>query len=83
MEKYDFYKEDPNSKVWWLDNHGVIGEFIFSFDKKKTYNLFADYPHKLSVEEWKTFNNENEFWADFFADRNEEYEKTHAGEINK
>lgn len=72
----EFYKEKSGDKVWWLDNDS-IGEFVFSFDRKKTYNLFQDYPHKLSVEEWKTFNRENPYWENFFKDRNEKYKKKH------
>lgn len=76
-----FYKYDKTDRVWWLDNPGVIGEFIFSFDKKKKYNLFSDYPDKLSVREWLIFNNENEFWKKFFADANRKYEAEHIVEI--
>lgn len=83
MDKYDFYKENPGDKVWWLDNYDVVGEYLFSFDKQKLYNLFADYPQKLSVREWLVFNAENEYWADFFRDRNEEYEKQHREEIQR
>jgi hypothetical protein len=57
--------------VWWLDNKDVIGEFVFSFDKKKEYNLFADYPHNLTIEEQKIFNEENPYWVNFFIDRYE------------
>ena len=78
-----FYKEDEADTVWWLDNSGTIGEFVFSFDKQKTYNLFADYLHKLSVEEWLIFNRENAYWVEFFQDRNEEYAKEHAEEITE
>ena len=69
-----FYRENPEDKVWWLDN-GSIGEFVFSFDKKKLYNLFADYPHELSIEEWKTFNKENPYWEGFFKDRNDKFKR--------
>lgn len=64
-----WYKENDSDKVWWLDNSDVIGEFVFSFDKKKEYNLFADYPHKLTKEEREIFDKENPFWADYFKDR--------------
>ena len=33
----DFYKENEKSRVWWIDNLGVLGEHLFSFDKKKIY----------------------------------------------
>ena len=65
-----WYKEEPKSRVWWLDNgNEERGTMIFSFDKKKQYNLFADYPHKLTAEEKKIFDNDEPFWADFFSGR--------------
>ena len=65
----DFYKNKKTDKIWWVDNIGVRGEFLFSFDKKKIYNLFADYPHNLTPEEKKIFDEENPYWKDFFSDR--------------
>lgn len=64
-----FYKENESDKIWWLDNQEVKGEFVFSFDKKKLFNLFADYPHKLTKEQKAIFDKENPFWADYFSDR--------------
>ncbi len=81
--KYEFIKENEGDQVWWLDNYDVIGEHVFSFNRKKRYNLFRDYPDKLSVREWLTFNAENPYWAEFFADRNEQYELEHIEEIIK
>ena len=66
---YEFYKENKGDKVWWVDNYDKLGEFLFSFDKKKIYNLFADYPYKLTPEERAIFDSENPYWADFFKDR--------------
>ena len=65
---YIFYKNKPSDKIYWIDNIGVIGEFLFSFDKKKIYNLFRDYPQKLTKEEKIIFDKENPYWADFFKD---------------
>lgn len=64
-----FYKENANDKIWWVDNPDVIGEFLFSFDKKKTFNLFQDYPWKLTSEQKELFDKENPYWKDFFKDR--------------
>ena len=70
LEGYsDFYKDSEESKVWWIDKIGVIGEFLFSFDKKKIYNLFLDYPHNMTEEEVRIFDRENPYWRDFFSDR--------------
>ena len=65
----EFYKENANDKIWWVDNPDVIGEFLFSFDKKKTFNLFQDYPWKLTAEQKELFDKENPYWKDFFKDR--------------
>lgn len=68
----DFYKKNENDVVWWVDNIDKVGEHLFSFDKKKIYNLFSDYPHNLSKEEVEIFNKENPYWSDFFKYRNNE-----------
>lgn len=57
--KYDFYKEDENSKIWWVDNFDVEGEFLFSFDKENIFNFFSDYPQKLTKEQIEIFKKEN------------------------
>ena len=70
LEGYsDFYKDSEESKVWWIDKIDVIGEILFSFDKKKIYNIFLDYPHNMTEEEVRIFDSENPFWRDFFSDR--------------
>ena len=67
--KNEFYKNNPSDRVMWLKDFDRTGEFQFSFDGKKIYNLFADYPHNMTKEEVVIFDNENPFWADFFKDR--------------
>ena len=69
MARYDFYKNKKSDKVYWADNYDVVGEHLFSFDKKTIFNLFADYPHKLTPEQRAIFDKENPYWADFFRDR--------------
>lgn len=64
----DFYKNNENDTIWWVDNDAV-GVLEFSFDKKTVYNLFADYPKKLTPEQKAIFDKENPYWANFFADR--------------
>lgn len=64
---YPWYKRRLFDKVWWKDMPGIDGDFIFSFDKKKEYNLFRDYPDALSERELAIFNKENRFWVDFFT----------------
>lgn len=66
MKEQRFYKKNANDKIWWVDNPDIIGEHLFSFDRKKTYNLFKDYPDALSPKEKLVFDAENPFWRDFF-----------------
>ena len=69
MKGEGFYKNNPDDRIWWKSTPDVIGEFLFSFDKKKIYNLFADYPHNMSADEVGIFDQENPMWADYFSDR--------------
>lgn len=66
--KSDWQKRHASDYIWWKVNT-PIGEFVFSFDKQKEYNLFRDYPKALSKKELALFNKENPKWAEFFADR--------------
>ena len=50
------YKNRRSDKVWWLDNSDRIGEFVFSFDRKTAFNLFADYPWTLTQEQKAIFD---------------------------
>jgi len=67
----EFYKNNNNDIIYWIDNTDNFGEFLFTFDKKKIYNLFSDYPYKLTENEKRIFDKENPYWRDFFADRSE------------
>ena len=69
MDKYNFYKNKKSDKVYCVDNLDVKCEHLFSFDKQTIFNLFADYPHKLTPEQRAIFDKENPYWADFFKDR--------------
>lgn len=70
MERSDkFYKNNEDDVIWWLDSERK-GEWLFSFDKKKIFNMFADYPDKLTPEQKRIFDKENPEWAEFFSDRN-------------
>lgn len=70
MAQNNWYKNNNNDKIWWLDNGDERkGEFIFSFDKNKKYNLFQDYPQNLTPQEKDIFDNENVFWKNYFSDR--------------
>lgn len=70
MEKPNkFYKNKRGDAVWWVDTSDQVGVWEFSFDKKTVFNLFADYPHKLTPEQKEIFDKENPYWKEFFKDR--------------
>ena len=62
-------KKNEFDTIWWLSNKDNLGKHIFSFDKKVKFNLFKDYPYKLSKEQIEIFDNENPYWKEFFKDR--------------
>lgn len=64
-----FYQENDADQIWWVDNMDRVGLHLFSFDKKKIYNLFIDYPYAMTEEEIAVFNRENPFWNEFFQNR--------------
>ena len=65
----DFYKKKETDEIWWIENLDSIGELLVSFDKKRIYNLFQDYPHNFTKEELEIFNKENPYWCKFFSYR--------------
>lgn len=69
MSNDRFFKQNETDRIWWVDTSDSDGLFLFSFDKNKVYNLFSDYPAKLTEEEKRIFDEENPYWKDFFADR--------------
>lgn len=64
-----FYKENPTDKVWWYDDPETKGVWLFSFDRETVFNLFSDYPWKLTPEQRLIFDRENPYWVEFFKDR--------------
>lgn len=63
------FKNNPTDQIWWVDTTDRDGEWLFSFDKKKVFNLFADYPHNLTPEQKAIFDKENPYWKEYFSDR--------------
>ena len=64
-----FYKENPSDVIWWVDDPESRGVWEFSFDRQTVFNMFEDYPLKLTPEQKAIFDRENPYWADFFKDR--------------
>ena len=69
MVKNNFYKENPTDQIWWVDNPDAKGVWLFSFDRQTVFNMFEDYPYKLTPEQKAIFDRDNPYWADFFSDR--------------
>jgi len=65
----DFFKHEETDVIWWAENLDEKGQFLFTFDQKKIFNLFEDYPHNLTPEQKEIFDKENPYWKDFFKDR--------------
>lgn len=67
----NWYKNNENDIISWLDTgKDIDGEWVFSFDDGVTrFNMFADYPDKLTPEQKEIFDRENPYWANFFKDR--------------
>lgn len=64
-----WYKNKESDKIWWKDTPEDLGLWIFSFDREEEFNMFADYPFKLTEDQIRIFDQENPEWAQFFADR--------------
>ena len=53
----------------WLPKSDKVGERLFTFDGKQVFNLFRDYPHALTVEQKRVFDEANPYWVEYFRDR--------------
>lgn len=62
MPEYDFYKDDE-SQIYIIETPDEIGAFLFSFDKKKIYDFYKDFPQKLTPEEIEIFKREFPYMA--------------------
>ncbi|MCD8209087.1 MAG: hypothetical protein LUD72_14205 [Bacteroidales bacterium] len=69
----EFVKDSPEDKVYGVGTvRQLRGPHFFTFDKKNIYNLWSDFPEKLTDEEVRIFCKENQYWVkDFkgFQDR--------------
>lgn len=62
---YNFCKKNEKDVIWWVDDPETRGPLLFSFDKKKIFNFWTDYPKNLTKTQKEMFDRENPFWADF------------------
>lgn len=69
MAKYKFARNNPDDMIWWVDDPENIGEWLFTYDKTNVFNMFRDYPERLTRKQKEIFDKENPEWANFFKDR--------------
>lgn len=69
METFKWFKNNPDDIIWWAETNETIGEWLFTFDQTTVFNMFRDYPDKLTKKQKEIFDKENPEWADFFKDR--------------
>lgn len=65
----NFVKNNPSDLIWWVDDLDIIGVWAFSFDRKTIFNMYEDYPWKLTPEQKAIFDKENPYWKEYFSDR--------------
>lgn len=61
-----FIKKDAKSKVWDAIPEEEDGGMYISFDCKKIYNLYKDYPDNMTEEEIEIFEKERPLWKKLF-----------------
>ena len=66
-----FFKKKDSDKIWWTRNPEMLVSVRFTFDKKKLYDPFKDYPYNLTEEEIKIFDEENPEMAEYYSYRKE------------
>lgn len=64
-----FSKNRKTDVIFWVDNCDYIGQHLFTFNKRKIYNLFRDYPYNLTAEQKEIFDRENPYCRKYFAER--------------
>lgn len=62
-----FAKEDAKSKIWNVTPEEEDGGMYISFDCKKIYNLYKDYPDNMTEEEIEIFEKERPLWKKLFG----------------
>lgn len=68
--------------IWEVPLLNNVGQLLYTFDKRKVYNLWIDYPWEFSKQELEIFEKEVPFWADFFSDRKQYKNKTEYQKFN-
>ena len=64
---YDFYKDDESDQIWSVSEIEEYGRWLFTFDCKKIYNFYEDYPDALTPEEKAIFDEWNPVMAELWS----------------
>ena len=65
-----FYEDRITGRVWHVDlAEQIIGPILFTFDRKKIYNYWSDYPQNLTPEEIRIFEEDCPYWENFSKER--------------
>jgi len=63
----DFYREEGD-QIWDVEKkEREFGQIYFTFDQKKVYEFYKDYPNALTPEERAVFDKENPILAELFG----------------
>lgn len=73
----EFYKSNKYGKIWNVSTGEIIGNelylergpYYFTFDKKKIYNFWTDFPQELTLDELRTFALEKPIMAKRLSDK--------------
>lgn len=69
LSHYPRRPDDEGDRVEWVEVPGKRGEYIFTIDGRRFFNLFHDFPWALTDAERETFVKDQPYWADFFKSR--------------
>ena len=64
-----FYKRKESDTIWWINDTEMVESLYFTFDKKKLYTPFRDYPNNMTEEEIRIFEKENPDYVDYYSYR--------------
>lgn len=64
-----FYKRKETDTIFWTSDNEELESDYFTFDKKKLFNPFRDYPHNLTKEQIEIFDKENPDYAEYYVYR--------------
>ena len=70
-DEYAFWKENETDRIWWVERKKdpVRGPLEFTYDFKKIYNAWSDYPDEMTKEEKEIFDRGQPFWRDMLKVR--------------